>query len=391
MVRKMKLQVILLNPHKFDMKKILIALLSFVLLTFFSTTITFAQDLTPPSDIFYRAKVEAITNQGEMIVNSVSNPFQEVKLKVLDGDLKNKEITIEYGKDTSLTKDQLVNVGDTVVMVKTLGPDNTTIYQISDRYRLNSIWPFIILFFIIVILLSQWKGVGSIVGMVISLTVILKYIVPQILAGHDALTVSIIGCLVIMVTTIYLAHGFSTKITIAVISTFITLVGIGLLSALMVKLSFLTGLGSEDAASLRFGATGNIDFRGLLLGGILIGALGVLDDVTTGLSASIFELAKVNPRLKFSELFTSGLSIGKEHIASLVNTLVLAYAGSGLPIFLMIVLNVNRSPAWLILNDGLIMEEVVRTLAVRNGLGAAVPLTTFLTSFYVASLNKRKS
>lgn len=370
-------------------KKLFGLFLSFILLTLFSTTLVKAQNATVPPDSFYRAVVEAITNQGYVISNSVSNPFQEVKLKVLDGDLKNKEITIEYGKDTNLTQDQLVNVNDMVVVVKTLGPDNAAIYQISDKYRLNSIWPFIILFFIIVILLSQWKGVGSIVGMVISLGVILKYIVPQILAGHDALTVSIIGCLVIMITTIYLAHGFSTKITIAVISTFITLVGIGLLSGLMVKLSFLTGLGSEDAASLRFGATGNIDFRGLLLGGILIGALGVLDDVTTGLSASIFELAKVNPRLKFSELFTSGLSIGKEHIASLVNTLVLAYAGSGLPIFLMIVLNVNHSPSWLILNDGLIMEEVVRTLAGSIGLVAAVPLTTFFATFYISNLKRK--
>ncbi len=371
------------------MKKLLGIFLVFILLELFSTTLVKAQSSSVPSDSFYRAIVEAITNQGEVISNSVSNPFQEVKLKVLDGDLKNKEITIEYGKDTNLTQDQLVNVNDTVVVVKTLGPDNATIYQISDRYRLNSIWPFIIFFFLVVILLSQWKGVGSIVGMVISLGVILKYVVPQILAGHDALTVSIIGCLVIMVTTIYLAHGFSTKITIAVVSTFITLVGIGLLSGLMVKRSFLTGLGSEDAASLRFGATGNIDFRGLLLGGILIGALGVLDDVTTGLSASVFELAKVNSKLSFGQLVTSGLSIGREHISSLVNTLVLAYAGSGLPIFLMIVLNVNHSPAWLILNDGLIMEEVVRTLAGSIGLVAAVPLTTLFAAFYISASKKK--
>jgi uncharacterized membrane protein len=192
-----------------------------------------------------------------------------------------------------------------------------------------------------------------------------------------------------MVTTIYLAHGFSTKTTIAVISTFLTLVGIGILSALFVKITFLTGLGSEDAASLRFGATSNIDFRGLLLGGILIGALGVLDDVTTGLSASVFELHKANPGMAFPQLFKSGLTIGKEHISSLVNTLVLAYAGAALPIFLMITLNVNRYPLWSILNDGLIIEEAVRTLAGSIGLVAAVPLTTLLATLYVTRSTRK--
>lgn len=368
------------------MKKYITTFLLTLVLLFFRTSIVNAQDYV---DTFYRAKVVAITNEGKIIEDYVARPFQELRLKYLDGDLQNTEMDLDYGKQANLTNDQLVKVGDTVVVIKTSGPDDSTIYQITDKYRLNSIWPFIIFFFVAVIILSQWKGVGSIVGMVMSLLVILKYIVPQILAGHDALTVSIIGCLVIMVTTIYLAHGFSWKTTISVISTFLTLVGIGLLSVLIVKVSNLTGLGSDDAASLRFGVTGNIDFKGLLLGGILIGSLGVLDDITTGLSASVFELSKANSKLNFGQLFVAGLSIGKEHISSLVNTLVLAYAGSGLPIFLMIVLNVNNSPMWLILNDGLIMEEIARTIAGSIGLVFAVPLTTLLSAWYI-SKNKNK-
>jgi len=361
--------------------------LAFILFTLFCTSVK-AQG-SSPSDEFFRAKVEAITNQGEIITDSVSSPFQDLKLQILDAPEKGKEIEIDYGKEISLTQDQLVNVGQTVVLDKTTGPDGTPLYQITDNYRLNNVWPIIIFFFLIVLLLSQWKGAGSILGLIISLGVILKYIVPQILAGHDPLTVSIIGCLIIMVTTIYLAHGFSVKTTIAVISTFLTLVGIGILSALFVKITFLTGLGSEDAASLRFGATSNIDFRGLLLWGILIGALGVLDDVTTGLSASVFELHKASPGMTFPQLFKSGLAIGKEHISSLVNTLVLAYAGAALPIFLMITLNVNRYPLWSILNDGLIIEEVVRTLAGSIGLVAAVPLTTLLATLYVTRSSRK--
>jgi uncharacterized membrane protein len=370
------------------MIKKFVFVISFLFIFLGLTKTVYAQGI-PVSDQFFRAKVEAITNQGEVITDSISSPFQDLKLQILDAPEKGKEIDIDYGKEISLSQEQLVNIGQTVVLDKTIGPDGTALYQITDNYRLNNVWPIVIFFFLIILLLSQWKGAGSILGLIISLGVILKYIVPQILAGHDPLTVSIIGCLIIMVTTIYLAHGFSVKTTIAVISTFLTLVGIGLLAVLFVKITFLTGLGSEDAASLRFGATSNIDFRGLLLGGILIGALGVLDDVTTGLSASVFELHKASPGMAFPQLFKSGLAIGKEHISSLVNTLVLAYAGAALPIFLMITLNVNRYPLWSILNDGLIIEEVVRTLAGSIGLVAAVPLTTLLATLYVTRSNRK--
>jgi uncharacterized membrane protein len=142
-----------------------------------------------------------------------------------------------------------------------------------------------------------------------------------------------------------------------------------------VTYTFLTGLGSEDAASLLYGQTGSINFQGLLLGGIIIGSLGVLNDITIGLSASMYELALANPKYTFKELFASGLRIGSEHIAALVNTLALAYAGAGLPIFIFIVLNPSHQPVWMILNSELLAEEIVRTLAGSIGLILAVPLT----------------
>jgi uncharacterized membrane protein len=371
------------------MKKILTFIISFILLTFSSGLNVSAQEnSTPQLESFYKAKVTAILNFGETITDTGDNPFQELKVKILDGEEKGNEVVIEYGKNSKLTQDQLVVVGETIVVVKTLGPDSQPVYQVADKYRISQIIPIIIFFFLLIIILSGWKGVGSIAGMIISLATIVGYIVPQILKGNDPLITSIIGCFFIMITTIYLAHGFSRRTTIAVVSTFITLIGIGLISTLFVKLTHLTGLGSDNATSLRFGSTSNIDFRGLLLGGILIGALGVLDDVTTGLSASVFEIYKANPKQKFKQLFTSGISVGKEHISSLVNTLVLAYAGASMPIFILIVLNPIHYPLWLILNDGLIMEEVVRTLAGSIGLVAAVPLTTLLATLYVTRTNK---
>jgi len=341
------------------------------------------------ADEFLKATVTAIPNQGETIGDSGTIPFQDLNLKVLDGSLKGKVIGLTYGKNISLTQSQLLGVGDTVIIDKSVNSGGSPLFEIMDKYRLNSVIPILVLFFLVVIALSQLKGAGSILGMFISLGVIVGFIVPEILKGQNPLVISVVGCLFIMVTTIYLAHGFSRKTTIAVISTFLTLVGTALLSSLFVQMTSLTGLGSEDAASLRFAvSTANIDFRGLLLGGILIGTLGVLDDVTTGLSASVYELIKANPKISFWQLFNSGLSIGKEHISSLVNTLVLAYAGASLPIFITIVINPNHYPLWIVLNDGMIMEEVVRTLAGSIGLVAAVPLTTLMASYYFAKIRR---
>lgn len=141
----------------------------------------------------------------------------------------------------------------------------------------------------------------------------------------------------------------------------------------------------DDAVSLLLGPTQNLNYKGLLLTGIIIGALGVLDDITTSLTASIFEIQKTNPNISFSKLVYSALEIGKEHIASLVNTLVLAYAGASLPIFLIIILNPNNTPLWVILNSELLIEEVIRTVIGSMGLVIAVPITTYLASWYVVS------
>lgn len=361
----------------------LFRILIVITLFFINTSTTLAQDVT---DKFYRARVIEIVNTGRQNTDSGTFVFQEVKIKIIEGDKRETEMIIDHGKDTILTDHELVNVGETVIVSEIAGPTGS-IFHIADKYRLNSIWPFILAFFAFVVLLSRWKGVGAITGMLISLGVILFYIVPQIMAGQNPLTITIAGSLAIMISTIYLAHGFSAKTSIAVLSTFITLVGIGIISTLIVKLGFLTGLGSEDASILRFGATSMVDFRGLLLGGIIIGSLGVLDDITTGLTASIFEIKKANPKISSSKLFAAGLTIGKEHVTSLVNTLILAYAGTALPIFMIIHLNINNYPWWLILNDELIVEEIVRTLSGSIGIIAAVPLTTFITTFY---LNKPK-
>jgi len=337
--------------------------------------------------VFNKAKVLEILDEGERNVGGVKIPFQEVKLEILEGKEKGKKIDHIHGGDVSITDDQKVRQGQTIVLSKSQNFDKTFTYQIADKYRLDNIIIFVAAFVVFVFFISGRKSLGSFIGLAFSFLVIIKFIIPQILDGKDPLLIIIIGSFLILLTTIYLAHGFSKQTTVAVFSTFITLALTGLLAVLFVNIGLLTGQGSEEAYSLRLGPTEIINLKGLLLGGILIGVLGVLDDITTTQAAAVFELAKTDKKLSLTELIKKGHSIGKEHISSLVNTLVLAYTGVSLPIIIFFLLNPNNTPVWVIFNSELVSEEIVRTLAGSFGLVLAVPIATILAAFVAVKEN----
>lgn len=360
-----------------------------VVIFFCFTPLSSAHAETNPVDVHHKARVLHILESGTKSINEMRLPYQIVQIVFLDPPMKGKKITIHHGDIFSIDQSQFVEPGQKIVVVETLGPDGKLIYAIIDAYRLDTLIPFLSLFVIAVVLLSGWRGIGAIVGMIVSLLMIAKYIVPHIISGADPLTTTIIGCLGIMIVTLYLAHGFSKQTTIALMATFLTLIFTGALSIFFVRIMHISGLGSDDAYSLKLGLISITNYKGLFLSGILIGALGVLDDVTTGLSASVFELHKANSKLTFLDLIQAGLRIGREHVSSLVNTLVLAYAGVSLPLFMTLIINPNRYPLWTILNSEMIIEEVVRTLSGSMGLLLAVPLTTFLAASLLTTPWKR--
>lgn len=340
-----------------------------------------------PKEYYYRGVVVKVVEEGEKEVFGTKNYFQNLVVKVLSGPEKNRSLPVVNGGAYRLTREQRLVAGDQVVLLKTVTPQSTT-YSIVDRYRMYFLYYLVAGFFLFVIAISRLKGLGSIAGMLISLGVIVGFIVPQIIAGQNPLVVTILGSLVIMLVTIYLAHGFSKKTTIAIVSTFVALVATGILAYIFIVLGKLSGLGSEDAYLLQFGF-GNIDLRGLTLSGIIIGALGVLDDVTTSLTTAVFELHDANPKLGFSDLVKKGFSIGQEHVTSLVNTLVLAYAGTSLGLFILLVINPTKQPLWVILNTEVVIQEVVRTIAGSIGLILAVPLSTLIGAWYVTKKLKK--
>lgn len=367
------------------MKKLRIFLnIIFTAIIFFSfCSSSFAQQLLEqdlgqvPNQDFSRGIVLQIVKQGYKNFGTVKNLYQDVKIKIDSGTNKGQIVAVENGGQTSILPSQEVATGDVVILISTQLGNAKPQYLIYDKYRLPTIFYITLAFFLLIFAIAGWKGFGSLIGLLTSLAIIFLYIIPQILLGNDPLTVSIIGSLLILLFTTYLAHGVSKQTTVALISTFIALILCAWFSSFFVHLANLTGM-NDATSSLQFGPISHINLQGLLLGGIIIGTLGALNDITTTQSATIFELAKHTAKISFGKLFWAGFRVGREHIVSLVNTLVLAYAGSSLALFLFIVLNPQKIPLWVIINNEDISDEIIRTLAGSMGLVLVVPIVTLL-------------
>ena len=265
-------------------------------------------------------------------------------------------------------------VGDQVVLAWSGGdPDDAGSYQVVDFQRGGSLWWLAGLFAAAVLALGRWRGLAALAALALSFLVLLVFVLPAILAGHDPLWVAVVGACLILFAVLYLTHGLSARTSTAVLGTLASLLLIGGLSAAFTALARLTGL--DETTSSLIGALGaGVDTRGLLLAGVVIGALGVLDDVTVTQTSAVWELRRANPALGSRGLFTAAMRIGRDHVSSAVNTLVLAYAGASLP--LMLIFSVSGRALGDVVTTQEVATEIVRTLVGSIGLVASVPITT---------------
>jgi uncharacterized membrane protein len=257
-------------------------------------------------------------------------------------------------------------------------PDGALTAYFTDFVRTRPLLWLLGTFVVFSVLISGWKGVRSLIGMAISLAVIVAYIIPQILAGQDPVRVSITGGFVLMAISLYLVYGWTLKTHSAILGMLLALLITGTLSSFFVDLTRLTGVGNEEALFLIQQSQESINLRGLVLGGMLIGALGVLDDLVATQASAVFELHAADPGLSLPDLYRRAMRIGQDHVAATINTLVLAYAGAALPMLLLFSLSGERF-AYLV-NVEIVTEEIVRTLVGSLGLISAVPITTGLAS-----------
>nr|WP_037732441.1 YibE/F family protein [Streptomyces megasporus] len=250
-------------------------------------------------------------------------------------------------------------------------------YSVVDVRRTVPLVVLAAAFALAVVVVGRLRGLLALVGLAASFAVLTLFILPAILQGSDPLAVAVVGGSAIMLATLYLCHGVNARTSVAVLGTLVSLLLIGVLGSAFIGWAELTG-NTDDQTGLVHTLYPDIEIRGLLLAGVLIGSLGVLDDVTVTQTSAVWELRRADPRAGWRRLYGAAMRIGRDHIASVVNTLVLAYAGASLPLLLLF--SVAESDMGTVAGSEVVAEEIVRTLIGSIGLVASVPVTTALAA-----------
>ena len=273
-------------------------------------------------------------------------------------------------------------VGDKIVVQKITYEDGSAQYFFVDVTRGGALLWLALLFALVTLAVGRWRGVLSIIGLAVTFSVLLFFILPQILSGSSPVLITVIGALIILAVNLFLAHGWKPPTQMAFLGTGLGLAVVVILAEVFVRAASLTGLSTEEAALLQIEQLGIVWPAGILLAGIVLGAVGVIDDVAVTQAETVAELKSANPNFTKKELFVRAMRIGRHHIASVVNTLVLAYIGASLPLFLLFV--TADIGVFDLINQEFMAEEIVRTLAGTIGLILTVPFATWLASWRAA-------
>ena len=316
-----------------------------------------------------------------------SQPVQRLELEIVSGPLRGQTTQVEHGAMRIINEDMLYQQGDHVLVMAAARPDGSHFLMITDVVRFWALALLGVVFIVFTVLVSGWKGARALLGLAISFVILMSFVMPQILAGRDPVVVSVAGSFVLLAVTMYLTQGWALKTHAALLGVLCSLILTGVLAVLVVNLARLSGFGSEEAMFLQSGGA-TINLRGLLLAGMIVGTLGVLDDVIVGQASAVMELTAANPALSWRDLYRRAMNIGHDHIAATVNTLVLAYVGASMPLLLLFQL--YPEPWLYTLNRELVAEEIARALVGSMGLIAAVPITTLIASL-LCRLNSRVS
>lgn len=325
-----------------------------------------------------RARVTKILEEGQITLGENTQPYQLLRVELLEGQYQGIPMDIDYGKRQLRNDNNRFTPGDEVFVTLGKTPDGVLTAYYTDYVRTNALLILLGVFVVSILVMARRKGLGSLLALAFSMVVIVGYIIPHILAGEDPLRVSLIGSSILLGVTLYLTYGWNLKTHSSVLSMILALLLTGAFSTFFVWLTRLNGSGDENAMFLIQFAPVQINLRGLMLGGMMIGALGVLDDLVTSQSSAVFELYDANPALGFWPTFEKAMHIGQDHVAATVNTLVLAYTGASLPLLLLFTLGSGNYG--FLFNVEFMAEEVVRMLVGSLGLMAAVPIASLIAT-----------
>lgn len=327
------------------------------------------------SGISFEAKVVKIVEEKQIDVGEQNQLYQKIELKITSGEKKDSEIIVENGNQPLANVIQYKQ-GDRVIVTQEQDLTGNNIYSITDFVRRDSLLLLLIIFVVLTLVVAKGKGLMSILSMIFTFWVVFAYVLPQLSEGKSPILIAVIASIIIIPISFYMAHGINQKTTVAIVSSIVALGATGILALIFINLAKLTGLSSEEAGMLLVERSGDFNMKGLLLCGIIIGALGVLDDITISQASVVNELIKGTENPKGNLIYKQAMNVGRDHISSMVNTLVLAYAGASLPLLLIFV--DNPHPLSEIISYEFLAEEIIRTLVGSIGLILAVPITTLI-------------
>jgi len=342
----------------------------------------FAEEIST-TDVMFEAKVLEIIDQREITREDGSKAIQQdLKLEGQSGEWKNKEMVHKGISDIDVISSGVYKKGDRVLVNYIKNSEGEDEYYITDYVRRGYLYLLAILFVFVIIVIGRIKGLKALIGLMASFFVIMAFIMPRILSGQNPLWVSLIGSFVIVLVSIYITEGFNKKSHVALISIFFSLLSTLVLSIIFTELTRLRGMAQEETMYLINFSSIAIDFKGLLLAGILLGTLGVLDDGVISQVEAIGQIREANPALSNYQVFKAGLKVGNAHLGAIINTLFLTYAGASLPLLLLF--KINKAVSYgQVINNEVIATEIVRTLVGSIGVAISLPIATFLAAYAI--------
>lgn len=321
--------------------------------------------------------------EAEMVnatVTDVKKSEERIKYDLLLTTGINKGKPIEISVPETLNERRYLS-NDRLILRQTLDAQNEYQYEIIDKLRSTQLLSLFVIFLILVLGIAGITGLRSFLSLGLSFFVLFVITLPLLLRGFSPIPVAIVTSIMIALASFYIGHGISRKTSIALVSTLVTLLIAAILGQIYVNITNLSGATSDESSFIYLQLGQFINFKGILLAGIIIGALGVLDDITISQAAIVAELKSLHPKIGKKEVYKRAMAVGKDHIASLVNTLVLAYTGASLPLLLLF--RLSNSNFTNVINLEQIAEEVVRTLVGSIALVLAVPITSALAAYFI--------
>lgn len=363
-----------------------------ILMFFLIPVLSFAQNQETTDQTFKAVVIKILDEKTKENEKGIEFVQQNLKLRGLEGEFRDQDVEYIGIGNVEVASAITYSLGDKVLVNKTIDGQGNTIYYVVDYVRVGSLLWLAVLFLFVILIVGGFKGFKALLGLIVSFAVILYMIVPWVISGRDPLIIGVFGSLLILLAIIYLTEGWNKKSHIAVFSIAVSLAVTLILSYIFTFLAKLTGMADPETVYIINEAGKSINFRALFLTGVMIGTLGVLDDVVVGQIEAVAQIKEANRQIKDGLLFKSAMKVGKSHLGAIVNTLFLAYAGVSLPLLILFYLQQGKyNSYWQAVNTELVSAEIIRTLVGIIGLALAVPIATFIASKLIKANAKNKS